>query len=87
MKIDYKNLRKSLELSQADFGKLLGVHEQTVSKWERNVLSPDPYRSILLEAASVSVRYDSTLGVKLKILLKYGEVANAIFLLLKPSQS
>lgn len=29
-------IRKSLEMSQADFGKALGVCTQTVSRWERD---------------------------------------------------
>lgn len=87
MSCDSKMLRESLGLSQAMLAQLLGVHPMTVSRWERGVLNPDPYRAILLEAASVSIRYDPSLGVKLQTLLNYGHVATALFLLLKPSQS
>lgn len=36
-----KNIRKQAGLSQAEFAEKLGVHMQTVSRWERNTSEPD----------------------------------------------
>lgn len=36
-----KNLRKQANLTQADFANKLGVHFQTISKWERGATLPD----------------------------------------------
>jgi len=43
-------LRQRLDLSQAAFAKLLGVHAMTVSKWERGVLKPRAHQQRLLKA-------------------------------------
>ncbi len=36
-----KQLRKHFDKSQAEFARDLGVHEQSVSKWERGVVKPE----------------------------------------------
>ena len=36
-----KQLRKHLGKSQVEFAKDLGVHEQSVSKWERGLVKPE----------------------------------------------
>ena len=46
-----KELRKAKGLTQTRLAELLGVHLQTVSKWERGVNEPDI--SLLGEIASV----------------------------------
>jgi DNA-binding transcriptional regulator YiaG len=38
--IDLKTVRKDLELSQEDFGHLLGVTGATVHRWEKGVYKP-----------------------------------------------
>ena len=35
------NYRKTLGLTQGEFGELLGVTAQSVSKWEREICFPD----------------------------------------------
>jgi len=86
MSLDPKNIRDTLGLSQPLFAQVLGVHPVTVSKWERNEASPDSYRLILLEAASLSLKHDPNLGKKLKMLLLFGHTAAALFILLKSAQ-
>lgn len=50
--------RKKANLSQTDVGARLGVHEQTVSKWERGVLTPSaPQLKELCSMLSVSADY------------------------------
>jgi len=45
-----KPLRLRLDLSQRQLGELLGVHEMTVSKWERGVLEPNEHQKRILRA-------------------------------------
>ena len=40
-KINVKNLRKDLGISQAEFAKLLGVTQKTVSNWEMGKVIPE----------------------------------------------
>ena len=42
-------LRRDLGLSQSEFGQLFGAHAMTVSKWERDVLSPSAYQKALMQ--------------------------------------
>lgn len=43
-----ENLRKSVDLSQGDLAKLMGVSRQAVSKWEKDQSSPDTLKLIQL---------------------------------------
>jgi len=45
-------VRRKLWLTQAQLGLLLGVHEMTVSRWERasRTEEPSPYQTALLQA-------------------------------------
>lgn len=40
--------RKKLGLTQAEFAWLIGVHEITVSKWERKMLNPTPHQKMMI---------------------------------------
>lgn len=42
--------RDALGLTQSQLAQLVGVHVLTVSKWERDVLSPTPHQVALLDA-------------------------------------
>ena len=59
-----KNLRKKANLTQSDFANAVGVHFQTVSKWERGTSTPDI--SMLCVIANV-------LGVTIETLLSVEE--------------
>lgn len=41
-------LRKSLNLTQADFARLFDAHVMTISKWERGAAFPSPYQVALM---------------------------------------
>jgi transcriptional regulator with XRE-family HTH domain len=41
---EVRQIRESLNLTQAQFASLLGVHAITVSRWETNTLTPNPYQ-------------------------------------------
>ena len=47
---DIYKLRTDLNLTQALFGQLFGVHPMTVSKWERGQLAPNDYQVSLMTA-------------------------------------
>ena len=57
-----KEIRESLNLTQVQFGQLLGVHHMTVSKWERDVSEPSPYQTNLIECFRVARMRNSTIG-------------------------
>ncbi len=58
-----KELRKSAGVTQSKLAETLGVHLQTVSKWERGVCEPD--LSVLGEIASaLGVTLEKLLGQK-----------------------
>ena len=57
-----KSLRREAGLTQAQFSEKVGVHLQTVSKWERGVSEPD--FSVLGEiAAALGISLETLLGV------------------------
>lgn len=42
-------IRKTLKLTQAQFGSLLGSHAVTVNRWEKAKLKPTPYQIALIQ--------------------------------------
>jgi transcriptional regulator with XRE-family HTH domain len=80
-------LRQALGLSQAEFAQLFGVHQMTVSKWERGrqapLAIPTPYQTALMQAfgrAAQAKRADVQHEVK-NILVGAGVIAALFFLL------
>ncbi|MGA7178348.1 MAG: hypothetical protein WBX11_02005 [Thiobacillaceae bacterium] len=77
------NLRKTMALSQADFGRLFDVHFMTVSKWERGVLVPTPYQIALMQefARAVEMRRAEVQQELKQLLVGAGVIAALFFLL------
>lgn len=80
-------LREALGLSQAEFAQLFGVHQMTVSKWERRreapLATPTPYQTALMQdfsRAAQAKRAEVQQTVK-NILVSAGVVAALFFLL------
>ena len=83
--MDVAQLRKKLELSQAQFGNLFGVHPMTVSKWERGILRPTDYQlALMMDFAKAAKKKEvtDTIGA---VLVGAG-IAAALYLLLKSSR-
>lgn len=77
------SIRASLELTQAQLSQLLGIHEFTVSKWERGVLIPSPYFGALLRAAEAAARRMPTVGRVVAAALPDDGIARALYELLR----
>jgi putative transcriptional regulator len=53
---EISTLRRSLGLSQVEFGQLFDTHSMTVSKWERGVLRPSAYQIALMRQFQVTAK-------------------------------
>ena len=83
--LEIQKLRKDLRLSQSEFGNLFGIHSMTVSKWERDVLRPNPYQFAVMEEFRKASKTDSVAETLSAVLIGAG-VAAALYLLLKHSR-
>lgn len=76
--------RKGLGLNQVEFAQLFGIHQMTVSRWERGELSPTPYQQTLLNEFQVAVKEKEAKknqdDIRM-ILLSAGIVAAILFIL------
>jgi DNA-binding transcriptional regulator YiaG len=77
------SLRKSLGLSQVEFGLLFDAHPMTVSKWERGVLQPSAYQQALLLQfkRTADVKNDKAKQELKNLLIGAGVVAALVWLL------
>ena len=83
--MDPASLRKSLGLSQAQFGNLFGIHPMTVSKWERGILRPTNYQLALMNDFAKAAKKKEVTDTIGAVLIGAGVVA-ALYLLLKNSR-
>jgi len=82
---DVTALREALDLTQAQFATLLGVHSLTVSKWERALLEPAPYQVALMQSFARSRQREPDVGAVVGGVLLAAGVGAALYLLLKPA--
>lgn len=75
-------VREDLGLTQAELAQLVGVHVLTISKWEREVLTPSPHQVALLDAFSRAAKKDPQAGPAAVNLLATKGVAAALHHLL-----
>lgn len=78
-------IRKSLGLTQANFGQLFGVHPMTVSKWERGELEPNPYQASLMNEFKQSAKNKRVTATLTGVLIGAG-IAAALLLLLSAAR-
>lgn len=77
------SIRRSLGLSQVEFGQLFGAHSMTVSKWERGVLKPTAYQAALMRQFQTTAEAQKEVAqeqVK-NLLIGAGVVAALVWLL------
>lgn len=60
--VDIAGVRAALRMTQRDLAILLGVHDLTVSRWERGVLRPTRHQATLLRAACGAVHNRPEIG-------------------------
>lgn len=77
--------RKRLNLTQARFGELFGVHPMTVSKWERGELKPSEYQETLMKEFSTAAKDKQVRDTLTGVLIGMGVTA-AILLLLNAAK-
>lgn len=75
-------LRETLGLTQAQLAQLVGVHVLTISKWEREVLTPSPHQHALLEAFARAAKRNPAIGEEAVQILLTSGVAAALHSLL-----
>jgi putative transcriptional regulator len=76
------NLRKTLRLTQVQFGQLFGAHAITVGRWESGEYQPNSHQIMLMENFKKSAQDKEVQDTLLDVLVGVGIVA-ALFLLLK----
>ena len=82
---DIKWLRLDLGWRGSDLAHYLGVSQATISGWENNMFSPDPYREAALRQLRIRVdqqKSEQALADFVKG-LKIAAVTGGVFLLLK----
>lgn len=81
--IEITTLRRSLGLSQVEFGQLFDAHSMTVSKWERGLLRPTAYQIALMRQFQVTAdaKQDLSREQVKNLLVGAGVVAALVWLL------
>lgn len=80
-----QNVRKRLNLTQAQFGQLFGIHPMTVSKWERGELSPSDYQKALMMEFAKAAKEKQVRNTLAGVLIGMG-IAAALLLLLNAAK-
>lgn len=80
---EIRQIREDLELTQAQFASLLGVHAITVSRWESKSqpLAPTPFQTGLIERFAVAVPRRRRQDDIATLLVTAGAIAGLAFLL------
>ena len=80
---EISSLRRSLGLSQVEFGQLFDAHSMTVSKWERGVLRPTAYQIALMRQfqTTADAQKDQAREQVKNLLVGAGVVAALVWLL------
>lgn len=81
--VDVAEVRSTLRVTQRDLAILLGMHDLTVSRWERGLLRPTRHQAALLRAASGAVRNCPEIGAIVTRALVDAGVAVALHHLLR----
>lgn len=74
--------RVDLNLTQAQFAQLLGVHPITVWKWEHGGLVPSQHQAALIRSFRKAFQHDEDIGDQIGSALLGAGVAMALYYLL-----
>lgn len=74
-------IRRNLNLTQAQFGQLFGIHPMTVSKWERGELVPNDYQASLMTEFDKAAKDKKVRDTLVSVLIGAGIVAALLLLL------
>ena len=77
-----KRVRTGLGVNQNLLGRLVGVHAQTVSKWERGVSPVPPYQAALLRCFGFAIEKEPGVGTRANVTFHFAGVAQALLVLL-----
>lgn len=80
-----RRIREALGLSQAEIGRVLGVHAVTVSRWETGAAAVPGFQAGLLRRFKKAVGMRPQVREAVREALK-GESVQALYLLLQASQ-
>ena len=78
---EIRSLRQSLELNQAQFAQLMGVHAITVSKWESGITAPTDYQHAFLSQYQIAAKEKQAQKELKGILIVAGVIAAVMYLL------
>jgi DNA-binding transcriptional regulator YiaG len=78
---EIRSLRQSLELNQAQFAQLMGVHAITVSKWESGITAPTDYQQAFLSQYQIAAKEKQAQKELKGILIVAGVIAAVMYLL------
>jgi len=76
-----QKIRGNLNLTQAQFGQLFGIHPMTVSKWERGELIPNAYQVSLMTEFDKAAKNKKVGDALAGVLIGAGIVAALLLLL------
>ena len=77
-----RRVREGLQINQDVLGRLVGVHAQTVSKWERGVSPVPQHEAALLRCFGFAVQREPGVGTRANAALHHAGVGQALLLLL-----
>jgi transcriptional regulator with XRE-family HTH domain len=83
IKEELKGIREGLGLTQAQLAQLLGVHEITISKWERGHGGPSPYHEALIRSFGKAREKSPDVGTVVAGLLVAAGIVAALGCILK----
>ena len=76
-----QKIRGNLNLTQAQFGQLFGIHPMTVSKWERGELIPNAYQASLMTEFNKAAKNKKVSDDLTEVLIGAGIIAALLLLL------
>lgn len=81
-----KDIREKLEMTQADFSRLIGLHAVTLSRIENDHQALSPYHEVLVTAFGRAVASDKDIGKEAVKLFNERGIIDALYILLRAAR-